>query len=73
MREQPDETALFDSIMNVPDPDQEIDLRPAIGLMRGERVHHLVHKWCDAGLLEFDRVYYLVRLTKLGKQMREER
>ena len=59
--------------MRVPDPDQEIDLRPAIGPMRGERVHHLVHKWTDAGLLEFERVYYLVRLTKMGKQMREER
>jgi hypothetical protein len=59
--------------MKVDDPEREIDLTPALKVMRSERVHHLVHKWYDAGLLEYERNWWMVRLTKLGKQMREER
>ena len=66
-----DETRLLNSIMSVPDPEQEIGLQPAFTTMRSERVYHLVNKWQDEGIVEYDRVFYIVRLAKLGRLMRE--
>ena len=75
MREQPDEAALRALIINAPVEDgQEMDLRAratAMGI-RSERLYHLVHRWQDEGWLEYERNWYLVRLTKLGRLLREE-
>ena len=71
----PNESALRALILAAPVAEgQDMDLRAratAMGI-RSENLYHLVHKWQDEGWLEYERNWYLVRLTKLGRLLREE-
>ena len=71
-RERPEEIRLLDSILKADmGPDVNIDLRPAIGQLRSEYVYYLVHQWQDEGLLDYERDWFLVRLTAKGRRRKE--
>ena len=53
---------------------QDMDLRAratALGI-KSERLYRLVHDWQDEGGLEYERNWYLVRLTKTGRLLKDE-
>ena len=65
---RPDETDLFSRILKADKgPGSEIDLRPACLKLGSLRVHFLVQKWCEEGLVDYDRHWYLVKLTEAGR------